>query len=379
MHRLNKIGDAKHGRLVPEMTIIQDEPGNQHMVVISTQPWHLFVADVEQIMEPDGTAVYMMTPNATAFHNLFIVSPRDWRVLSVIDVKYKDGNGIVLQVAPPVMLWEAALLHGVTLGLQHMRELAEFLGIELSKPGEYKSTQEELIEALFEGSPEQQQKCHDMYSLREGAESVDEYSDLADVIDDVLSSENTNEQEVRDLKEMIKQRSAQTLLNLRTQLRNEKLKTRISRMAKKQKGRGKGSGKAGLATVPPAQQPPTTPGTVAAEPPPAAESAAREHSGRQRGPTVYRTPLELFNAIRPSNVRLILHTHGKAMVGKKDDSLGGGQFSVGFGPLSGRSRYEAITEALDRAWQVSGLPRPAHAVLPPEDSPDLPEQLKPQL
>jgi hypothetical protein len=78
----HSLEDARHGRLVPELSVIQK--GRLCCLVISSQKWHLFVCDVVTI--PDLPAGHLaLDLQRDCLHTLHVVEPLEWKIYKIED------------------------------------------------------------------------------------------------------------------------------------------------------------------------------------------------------------------------------------------------------------------------------------------------------
>eukprot|EP00959_Pyramimonas_sp_CCMP1952_P113003 2361962-Pyramimonas_sp.AAC.1 len=215
-----------HGRMVPELSILLHSPSGSAMVVVSQQLWSLFVCDLDRGRKGD-VSYFRMRSGKGAFHDYFVTNPSDYKVANISKITFLAGVGRVLLASEePMTPLAASLLAGMPLALDHMKDVANLMGLDLGDPATITAgaAREKLTELTFAGFPELIAKC--AAALRKhseddlGAEELGE--DFISMLDEILAHDAQNCSEIQAFRTVLKKQRVKRMIEKRKTRREAK-------------------------------------------------------------------------------------------------------------------------------------------------------------
>ncbi|CAK0879246.1 unnamed protein product, partial [Prorocentrum cordatum] len=179
---------------------------------------------------------FRMRSDAGAFHDYYVTNPTNYKVANISKVTFLAGVGRVLLVSEePMTPLAASLLAGAPLALDHMKNIADVMGLHLDDAATASAgaAREKLIELTFAGFPDLIAKCaaalHKQGDF--GAEELGD--DFMNMLDEILAHDAQNCNEIQTFRTALKQQNLKRMAEKRKGRREAKKAAADARVTKK--------------------------------------------------------------------------------------------------------------------------------------------------
>jgi len=199
------------------------------------------VAGAERLNDQE----YVVHTKLESFQQFHLCEPDNWRCYFVGTLNFRPELGLTLIIKDPgYRPIEAALLDGLVLALNHMQDLCAFEGVPAAEIGtDIAPVRDKLIRTVFAGRDDLITRCLEAVAKKHDEDELDPLdSELADILEEIITHDVVNESEVRSMRSSLKAATIKRLVQHRDS--NRKLSAAKAKAKASAKAKAKAEAKA---------------------------------------------------------------------------------------------------------------------------------------